>query len=118
MAAICPRCLFSETRKNGIHQGWQRHYCKRCDFSFVDKNDPAPGTLPKIKKVKLQVECPKCSSTAETVKNGFQRGKQRYLCKTCNLRFLGKTPPTSESLFRTNETSEMPNLIIEKDDLA
>ena len=33
-------------------------------------------------------KCPKCGRT-EKVKNGFNRGKQRYLCKNCGCNYTG-----------------------------
>ena len=32
--------------------------------------------------------CPKCGST-ERVKSGFNRGKQRFLCKNCGCNYTG-----------------------------
>ena len=35
------------------------------------------------------MECPKCKQT--TTKNGFVKGKQRWLCKSCNYYFTNPT---------------------------
>ena len=39
----------------------------------------------------MQLRCKRCGS-AEHIKNGFMRGKQRYRCKACGLNFTA-TPP-------------------------
>ncbi len=44
----------------------------------------------------MGVSCKRCGS-AEHVKNGLMRGKQRYLCKTCGLTFTD-TPARGKPL--------------------
>ena len=41
--------------------------------------------------------CPKCGRD-EKVKNGFNRGKQRYLCKNCGCNYTGTKNGYSESV--------------------
>ncbi len=38
--------------------------------------------------MKREKSCPKCGSV-ERVKSGFNRGKQRYLCKNCGCNYTG-----------------------------
>jgi transposase len=40
----------------------------------------------------MGLRCKRCRSEAH-VKNGFMRGKQRYLCKGCGLNFTDTPPP-------------------------
>lgn len=40
------------------------------------------------------MQCPECSST-DISKNGKQRGKQNYLCKTCRRQFIETHDPPS-----------------------
>ena len=40
----------------------------------------------------MGLSCKRCKS-AEQVKNGLMRGKQRYLCKGCGLSFTDTPPP-------------------------
>ena len=44
----------------------------------------------------MGLRCKRCDS-AEQVKNGFMRGKQRYRCKACGLSFTA-TPPRGKPL--------------------
>ena len=39
----------------------------------------------------MQLRCKRCGS-AEHIKNGFMRGKQRYRCKACGLNFTAAPP--------------------------
>ena len=41
--------------------------------------------------------CPKCGRE-EKVKNGFNRGKQRYLCKNCGCNYTGTKNGYSEAV--------------------
>ena len=38
--------------------------------------------------MKREKRCPKCVRE-EKIKNGFNRGKQRYLCKNCGCNYTG-----------------------------
>lgn len=50
-------------------------------------------------KMLFNMECYKCSSK-EVVKNGFVRGKQRYLCKSCNRNFFEQAELSKNHLKR------------------
>lgn len=39
-----------------------------------------------------QLKCPKCNQTGTILKDGFVRGMQRYMCKTCNYHFTLPDP--------------------------
>ena len=42
----------------------------------------------KVKRMKEKKICPKCGRE-ERVRNGFNRGKQRYKCKNCGCNYTG-----------------------------
>jgi len=42
----------------------------------------------KMWSMEKEKRCPKCGRT-EKVKNGFNRGKQRYKCKNCGCNYTG-----------------------------
>ena len=42
----------------------------------------------KMQDMKEEKSCPRCGSK-EKVKNGYNRGKQRYLCKECGRNYTG-----------------------------
>jgi len=44
----------------------------------------------KIVSMEKEIKCPKCGRT-EKVKNGFNRGKQRYKCKNCGCNYTGSS---------------------------
>src|SRR6195952_527210 len=49
------------------------------------------GPFRSVRRSMMGLRCKRCGSE-EQVKNGFMRGKQRYLCKGCGLNFTD-TPP-------------------------
>ena len=51
----------------------------------------------KMKNMEDKKICPKCGRE-EKVKNGFNRGKQRYLCKNCGCNYTGTKNGYSEAV--------------------
>jgi insertion element IS1 protein InsB len=49
------------------------------------------------------MQCPDCSST-EISKNGRQRGKQNYICKTCQRQFIEHYDPPAGYIDRVKGT--------------
>ena len=49
--------------------------------------------------MKEEKRCPKCKSK-EKVKNGYNKGKQRYLCKECGRNYTGTKNGYPESTKR------------------
>ena len=50
-----------------------------------------------MKNMEDKKTCPKCGRE-EKVKNGFNRGKQRYLCKNCGCNYTGTKNGYSEAV--------------------
>lgn len=58
------------------------------------------------------MNCPKCNSEQNTVKDGITHGKQRYYCKNCDLRFTEKPNTLKECpLSKDKPTLQTPELI-------
>lgn len=60
---------------------YQQNLVIKSITDFLNLNDKVKDTTPSV--------CPRCGNTHSTfIKKGFARGKQRYLCKSCNSKFV------------------------------
>ena len=98
MTTKCPVCNSDKLQKKGTRAGKQRYKCTKCGCSFTEGVPYKKGI---VYEKKVDKVCPTCGGTYIIRDGKLPNGSQRYICRSCGLRFSDytETHPKREAVY-------------------